>query len=172
MKMKSKIFFIVLTTFFLGVYYFNNSKRTEKTKRLSESEFYNTYYNTNDLILVNVWATWCKYCLVEFPDLEKVKPQYNLKFVSISIDEDTIRLKKFLEKNPIVKDRDITLKNLDYRDSICRKIELTGYTNPLEVFANTKTIPYTVLIKNKKILYKAIDDLDIDSLNAIISKNK
>ncbi len=42
-----------------------------------------------DVVLVNVWATWCPPCVEEFPDLMAVYQQYKnegLKIIFISVD--------------------------------------------------------------------------------------
>ncbi len=43
-----------------------------------------------NVVLVNLWATWCKPCVVEFPHLVKLQKVYGkkgLKVVFISVDE-------------------------------------------------------------------------------------
>ena len=42
-------------------------------------------------VYIDVWATWCKPCIVEIPALKKLEKQYhkkNIQFVSISIDDE------------------------------------------------------------------------------------
>lgn len=41
-------------------------------------------------ILVNFWATWCEPCREEFPDLVRIKADYekrNLDFITVSLDD-------------------------------------------------------------------------------------
>jgi len=41
-------------------------------------------------LLVNFWATWCEPCREEFPDLVKIRGQYNaghLDFITVSLDD-------------------------------------------------------------------------------------
>src|SRR4051812_20426429 len=41
-------------------------------------------------ILVNFWATWCEPCRDEFPDLVRIKADYekrNLDFITVSLDD-------------------------------------------------------------------------------------
>jgi thiol-disulfide isomerase/thioredoxin len=43
-----------------------------------------------NVVVVNIWATWCKPCVVEFPHLVKLRTAYEKKGVSlifISVDE-------------------------------------------------------------------------------------
>jgi len=59
------------------------------------------------VVLYNIWATWCKPCVNEFPDLVKLYNNYKSKgfeLVFISVDEsETIkeRVIPFLEKNKV-----------------------------------------------------------------------
>lgn len=53
-------------------------------------------------VYLDFWATWCVPCLQEMkvvPELHKAFAG-KIVFISISIDEDVERMKKFLEKNP------------------------------------------------------------------------
>ncbi len=44
---------------------------------------------TDNLLLVNVWATWCAPCMVELPDLVKLQRMYgNRKFEFVTISSD------------------------------------------------------------------------------------
>jgi thiol-disulfide isomerase/thioredoxin len=57
----------------------------------------------DNLRLINVWATWCGPCVVEFPDLVKIDRMYrgrNFEFISLSADNPSRRdnALKFLEK--------------------------------------------------------------------------
>ena len=54
------------------------------------------------LIYVDLWATWCGPCLAEMPAYEKLKESYkdnpNIRFVSLSIDDDKEAWKQNLQK--------------------------------------------------------------------------
>jgi thiol-disulfide isomerase/thioredoxin len=56
----------------------------------------------NKTVYVTFWATWCKPCLQEKPELEKLKNDFkdnpNIAFVDISLD-DVQRWRNYLEKN-------------------------------------------------------------------------
>jgi len=54
--------------------------------------------------LINVWATWCGPCVIEFPEFVKMQRMYgqrNFQVVSVSTDKATAsaKVKAFLEKN-------------------------------------------------------------------------
>lgn len=47
--------------------------------------------NIGKVLVVNFWATWCKPCLEEFPDLLRIREQYarkGVEVVFVSIDDD------------------------------------------------------------------------------------
>ncbi|MFD0761153.1 TlpA family protein disulfide reductase [Lutibacter aestuarii] len=57
-----------------------NDKKITSTDLFSKSFTY-----------IDLWATWCKPCIAEFPSLYKLKEEYkdkNIKFVSLSIDKN------------------------------------------------------------------------------------
>lgn len=50
------------------------------------------------VVILNFWATWCKPCVVEMPDLEKMQAQLSDDFVLILVsDEEMDRIIKFQE---------------------------------------------------------------------------
>jgi len=63
--------------------------------------------NKGKVILFNFWATWCKPCVEEFPDLMKIKKKYkssDFELVFITLDfGDALKnnTKEFLKKNDV-----------------------------------------------------------------------
>ncbi|PRY15070.1 thiol-disulfide isomerase/thioredoxin [Pontibacter ummariensis] len=50
------------------------------------------------VLLVNVWATWCKPCIKEMPSLDALQQQHSDKLAVLTIsDEDKDKLEKFRE---------------------------------------------------------------------------
>lgn len=58
-----------------------------------------------DVLLVNLWASWCTPCVVELPALEKLQGKLKsrgFKVVAISVDRDPPgKIREFLEKRGI-----------------------------------------------------------------------
>lgn len=63
--------------------------------------------NMGNVILINFWATWCKPCTDEFPDLVKLYNNYKgknfkLLFISLDFKEDVdSKLASFLKDNNV-----------------------------------------------------------------------
>jgi thiol-disulfide isomerase/thioredoxin len=109
---------------------------------------------TNKLRLINIWATWCGPCVLEFPELVKMDRMYrgrNFEFISISAD----LYKKRTEVLEFLKDREASNKNYIFReDDVYR---LLGAADP-EWYGG---IPYTIIIEpGGKVIYHKPDAID------------
>lgn len=175
---KGLIIFVTIAILLVVIFLVKFGKYTpnEVQSNFKNSNFLKNYYSSEKLLFVNVWATHCKPCIAEFPELEKIESDNNFNFISISTDTDSLRLKKFLLKNPIVAQRDITMKNFNARKEIFSKIELPGAQKSNSIISVGATvIPYSVLIKNKKIIAKyGFDTKEINfvDLKKLIDQNK
>lgn len=56
----------------------------------------------NDVVLLNVWATWCTSCREEFAELERMRAAYaprGLRVVAVSVDQGSdLKVRKFVEQ--------------------------------------------------------------------------
>ncbi|MGZ4778150.1 MAG: TlpA family protein disulfide reductase [Thermoanaerobaculia bacterium] len=110
-----------------------------------------------NVVLLNVWATWCGPCRFEIPALEKLHKQYEakgFKVIGVSIDEGEVApVKQFVSEHkmryPIVLDPDGKLVSL----------------------FQTTVIPTSVLVDRKgKVVWKKygmIEENDPELLSAI-----
>jgi peroxiredoxin len=80
-----------------------------------------------DVVLVNIWATWCGPCEVEMPSIEKLHQEFapqGLKIVAVSIDDpgtdDVIR--QFVAKHKLT----FEVLHGDH-DEIQKAFQTTGY---------------------------------------------
>lgn len=134
------------------------------------SLFYKNYYSKKNLIVLNTWATWCKPCLEEIPELNAIKESYkndSIYFLSLSVDEDSQKLKKYLDKGSLMF-YDFTLEDLKYRTAILNLIE----GRPVEKHILTYSVPKTFIIKNQKVLFVIDGQIDDTELRYQINKNK
>jgi thiol-disulfide isomerase/thioredoxin len=174
MKKKFLIVVVVLVGLLFVAYKAINVKisTTESTLEvhqkttIANSSFGKTYLNNDKIICINIWATWCVPCVQEIPILNKIKekhPSKKIEYLSMSIDADTIRLKKFIQSNRF-KFKDITFENLDYKNAILNYLE----NKPLE--ERIYTIPKTYLIKNNKVIFKVDGEVNEKELVEVIHK--
>lgn len=95
---------------------------------------------SDNLRLINFWATWCGPCVAEFPDLVEINFIYrhrNFEMITIAIDYpvDTLQTLKFLQKNHS------SCKN--YLFDRGKVYDLIEAVNP----SWNGTIPYTLLLQ-------------------------
>lgn len=168
------ILFLLLTQFGIQIGNVRIGKQIElKTKQKNEfenSSFKINYYSKNKLTVLNIWATWCKPCIAEIPELNSVKSKYSsekINFISISVDKDSIKLNNFnkLKKFNFI---DITFDNLKYRNAILNVLE----GNKPNRIINSTIIPITYLIKDNKVLAKIDGTIDVNDLILKIEKYK
>lgn len=117
--------------------------------------------NTDKLRLINIWATWCGPCVVEFPEFVEMNRMYrgrDFEFVSICLD-DTSRYKKALS---FLQSKQASNKN--YMFNMDDKYKLIELVDPKWQGA----LPYTLIVEpGGKIVYgkqNIIDPLKIKQL--------
>ena len=110
--------------------------------------------NSDKLRLINVWATWCGPCLVEFPEFVTINRMYrgrDFEFISICLDDSTKKTKalKFL--------RDKQASNKNYLFNMDNKYALIEAVDPHWQGA----LPYTLIVEpGGKIVYAKQDLID------------
>jgi len=118
--------------------------------------------NSDKLRLINVWATWCGPCTVEFPDfitLSRIYKQRDFEFISISADEaeNKDRALKFLRSNQS--------SGANYLFTGDDKYKLIEAIDSVWQGA----LPYTLLVEpGGKIVYAKQGAVDAEELRKII----
>ena len=121
--------------------------------------------NSDKLRLINVWATWCGPCVVEFPEFISMNRMYrrrDFEFISISADEPAKKEKalQFLQKQQA--------SNTNYIFSIDDKYKLIEAIDPKWQGA----LPYTLLVEpGGKIVYAKEGPIDPAELKKAIVDN-
>lgn len=53
-------------------------------------------------ILINIWASWCRDCIVGLPDFQQLQQDYPaVVFVNLSLDKTLVKWKQALKRYPI-----------------------------------------------------------------------
>jgi len=117
---------------------------------------------TENVRLINFWATWCAPCIAEFPELIEINRNYrNRKFemVTVSLDNPD-RGDKVLE---FLKQTYASTKNYQYElDDIYDLIEAVDEEWP-------GSLPYTLIVKpGGEILYKKLGAMDPAEVRKVI----
>ncbi|MFB3904535.1 MAG: redoxin domain-containing protein [Acidobacteriota bacterium] len=99
---------------------------------------------TDKLRLINVWATWCGPCLIEFPDLVTINRMYrHREFEMITISADSPENKD--QALAFLKKQQASTINLVFEDNAYKLFDV------LDKFAGGKmssgALPYTMLVK-------------------------
>ena len=118
--------------------------------------------NTEKLRVIDVWATWCGPCVVEFPDFIDINRMYrrrDFEFISISADEPAKKDKalKFLQQTQAY------TKN--YIFNVDDKYQLIEAIDPKWQGA----LPYTMVIEpGGKVIYAKEGPIDPSALKTLI----
>ena len=94
-----------IITIVIVIFSFSNVASAQKIPKWKIIDF-NHYTDTakSDLIVINLWATFCKPCVEELPDLIRISEKYNGKmnmvFISLDAEKDYPRkLNRFIKKH-------------------------------------------------------------------------
>ncbi|MFP4092620.1 MAG: redoxin domain-containing protein [Cyclobacteriaceae bacterium] len=121
---------------------------------------------SDKLRLINVWATWCGPCIMEFPDFVEINRMYrgrDFEFISISADkpEKHDKVLSFLQKKEA--------SNQNYIFDTDDKYALIEAVDPEWQGA----LPYTLLVEpGGKIVYNQQGTIDPQAMKRIIVENE
>ena len=84
---------------------FRELKHALKMPQFDLKTIYGTDVNLSDykgkVIVLNVWATWCRPCVAEIPELitaQKALKDSDVRVIGVAVDGGNVDLKKFLDK--------------------------------------------------------------------------
>ena len=84
---------------------FRELKHALKMPQFDLKTIYGTDVNLSDykgkVIVLNVWATWCRPCIAEIPELitaQKALKNSDVRVIGVAVDGGNVDLKKFLDK--------------------------------------------------------------------------
>ena len=106
-------------------------------------------------VLLDFWASWCKDCILGFPDLQKLQAQHpEMDYVFLSLDKDLQRWKEGIEKYNLKGDHYFIQSG--WKGPLCQSIDLDW-------------IPRYILLNSDGSIrvYKTITTTDNQLLNQI-----
>lgn len=129
---------------------------TEGVKKLVKNE------DSDKLRLINVWATWCGPCVIEYPDFLDIYRMYgarDFEFVSVSAD----KLEKKDKALKFLKEKHSGVKNYIFKDEDIYKL-----IEAIDPNWNG-ALPYTLLVEpNGKVIYSVQGSIDNQKLKRMI----
>lgn len=162
MRYSKYLSIIIMLLLFFPATNLSSAAAPEKAKDFELKSLDGKTYRLSSLkgkvVLINFWATWCKYCIKENPSLDRLYKKFKddeFIVLGISVDRSALTIENFLQKNPV---------------SYPVLLDSKG-----EVFVKTYTvigIPVTFLInKEGYIVKKLIGGQDFDSKKFVKSIN-
>ena len=121
--------------------------------------------NSGKLRLVNIWATWCRSCVIEMPELVNINRMYRGRaFEMVTISADMPKKKDDVIK--FLKDKQVSCTNYQFNSEDSRTELGEALDKGWE-----GGIPYTVIIKpGGEIIYRHIGVIDtLEVKKAIVS---
>lgn len=144
------------------LFVFASKMQAQKVAVYKIDNLLNRIHNTSDtLYIVNFWATWCKPCVAELPDFEKVNQEFK-----------SLKVKILLVSMDFVEDMDKKLKPFLQKNNYSSEVVLLDETNGNDFINKVSTkwsgaIPATLITKNnntvneffeKKLTYESITE--------------
>lgn len=86
----------------------------------------NLYMYEDQIIVLNFWATWCRYCVEEMPFLDEIDKRDDIKVITVSVGEEAKTVKKHIEDGGY--DFDVYL---DKDGSLANKFGVTKFPTSL-----------------------------------------
>lgn len=81
-------------------------------------------------VILNFWATWCGYCVIEMPDLQKLQEAHkdDLLVLTVNVGESKEDVVKFMEENNL----DLTVV-LDEKMNVANTYGIRSYPTTISV---------------------------------------
>ena len=111
--------------------------QTEDVRQLSEIN--------SELVIVNIWGTFCAPCVEELPDLKRIEEKHNHRLTVVALsNENQEKIEMFLKHRKA--------------PSVVGSILDKDWVNPEEF------LPVSIFIKNKKVVSRHMGRLSLDEI--------
>lgn len=94
-----------------------------------------------DLTMVNIWATWCGYCIEEMPELAKLKKMLPSNVNLITICDDAVYEPELTSQ--ILKESGANFQTLKTTDEMYAQLLNNVYAFPTTIFLDNNGLPVT-----------------------------
>lgn len=84
------------------------------------------YEGQDQIIFLNFWATWCKYCVQEMPLLDELDKRDDVTVLAVSVGEDADLVKSYIDENGYAFNI-----YLDQEAELASKFGVTGFPTTL-----------------------------------------
>ncbi len=123
---------------------------------------FSTFANKGKPCVIDIWATWCPWCIKGLPDITAIYNKYHskgLQVVSVSEDSNFLTLRRFLAQHPEMKWPQLYRKTAFYvTHGQSKPISMDGY--PTTVVVNSKGIIVDIICGYAK----GVIEADVKSL--------
>ncbi|MCX2678778.1 TlpA disulfide reductase family protein [Galbibacter sp. EGI 63066] len=101
------------------------------------------------MILLDIWASWCKPCIVKFPEVKSLENKYKdqLTVVSLSIDEDITNFKESIEKLDVPGSLKLYVPN-GFQSSFAEHFQIKAIPRYILIDQNGKILNANVIISD------------------------
>jgi peroxiredoxin len=111
------------------------------------------------IVILNFWATWCRYCKQEMPDLNELNKQLekgkDAVIIAVDVQEDLNTVKSFLNAN------NISLNVLlDEDGAVTQTYGVTGFPTTLVIDRDGAAVKYIPGVTDKETLLNIISKIN------------
>lgn len=96
---------LIILTLFVNINTFAQKAFPNKDLKLLNGSVLDRKSTEDKLVIINLWATWCKPCISEIPELNKLVKEFQeneqVIFLALATD-DSEKLKEFLTKREFI----------------------------------------------------------------------
>lgn len=117
--------------------------------------------NLGSIVYVDIWASWCAPCIAEFPYSEKLIARYkdeNVKFIFISIDEDSEKWMRSLTRNIHVTES-VDHYRMDKSSGLCKFLDIPPIPRYLVIDRTGRIVSLDAYRPSEPLLISEIDKL-------------
>jgi peroxiredoxin len=110
------------------------------------------------IVILNFWATWCKYCVLEMPDLDELNKELkeggDAVIITVNTQESAEKARNFIESSGY----SLTVL-LDQDGSVTRSYGITGFPTTFIINKDGYFYSYIPGMTNKDTLESILDEL-------------